>query len=118
MIERRHENSGQFITLVAAANGRRQDPESGTIGLLTADPGMAAHFLPGHILAQGFRVLFEPMDRDEQLADAEAAAGLDAMRELVDHETRTALRVVKGRDGVIGEDGALVSFGADLLRHP
>ena len=42
----------QFVTLVAAVNGRLQDAESGTsgggtIGLATADPDMAAHFLPG-----------------------------------------------------------------------
>ncbi|WP_353429033.1 hypothetical protein [Paracoccus denitrificans] len=52
VIERRHEAGIQFVTLVAAVNGRLQDAESGTsgggtIGLATTDPDMAAHFLPG-----------------------------------------------------------------------
>lgn len=52
VIERRHENGGQFLALVAAVNGRLQDAETatsggGSIGLFTTDPEMAAHFLPG-----------------------------------------------------------------------
>ena len=52
VLERKHEDGMQVITLVAAVNGRLQDAESGTsgggtIGLATADPDMAAHFLPG-----------------------------------------------------------------------
>lgn len=71
----------------------------------------------GKILEQKFRALFEPMDREEQMAEAEKAAGLKTMRDLVDHEIDTALRVVKGWDGVVGEDGALVVFSADLLKQ-
>ncbi|WP_347268181.1 hypothetical protein [Paracoccus sp. (in: a-proteobacteria)] len=52
VLERQHEGGTVFISLVAAVNGKLADAESGTsgggsIGLATADPRMAAHFLPG-----------------------------------------------------------------------
>lgn len=71
----------------------------------------------GKILEQKFRALFEPMDRDEQMAESEKAAGLKTVRELVDHEIETALRVVKSWDGVTGDDGNLVPFTPDLLKQ-
>ncbi len=69
----------------------------------------------GQILEQSFRVLFEPLDREAQLAESEKAAGLRSMRDLVDHEIETALRVVKGWDGVVGEKDLLVPFSEDVL---
>ena len=52
VIERKHEAGMQFVTLVAAVNGRLQDAESGTSGggtiqLATAEPTIAARFRPG-----------------------------------------------------------------------
>ncbi|WP_353429034.1 hypothetical protein [Paracoccus denitrificans] len=71
----------------------------------------------GQILKQKFRVLFEPLDREEQLAEGERAAGLKSMRDLVDHEIQNALRVVKGWDGVVGEGDLLVPFSEEMLRQ-
>ena len=71
----------------------------------------------GQIVEQQFRALFEPLDREEQLAEGEKAAGLTTMRAIVDHEIETALRVVKGWDGVVGDDGALVPYTPDLLKQ-
>lgn len=71
----------------------------------------------GQILKQKFRVLFEPLDREEQLAESERAAGLKTMRDLVDHEIQNALRVVKNWDDVIGDSGEIVPFSEDKLRQ-
>ena len=71
---------------------------------------------PGKIIAQSFRVLFEPLDREAQLAESETAAGLKTMRELVDHEIQNALRVVRNWEGVIGDDG-IVPFSEDMLKQ-
>lgn len=71
----------------------------------------------GQILKQKFRVLFEPLDREEQLAESERAAGLKTMRDLVDHEIQNALRVVKNWDDVIGDGGEIVPFSEDKLRQ-
>lgn len=70
----------------------------------------------GQIVEQSFRVLFEPLDREAQLAESEVAAGLKTMRDLVDHETRNALRVVRNWDGVVGDDG-VVPFSEAMLKQ-
>ena len=72
---------------------------------------------PGKIVEQTFKALFEPLDREEQLAESERAAGLKTMRDLVDHEIQNALRVVKNWDEVIGDGGEIVPFSEDKLRQ-
>lgn len=52
VIERKHTDGLQIISLIAAVNGKLADAGAGTSGggsvqLVTADPRMAAHFLPG-----------------------------------------------------------------------
>ena len=52
VIERKHVDGLQLISLIAAVNGKLANAGAGTsgggnIGLATADPEMAAHFLPG-----------------------------------------------------------------------
>ena len=71
----------------------------------------------GKIVEQQFRALFQPLDREEQLAESAKFANLNTMREMVDQEIENALRVVKGWDGVIGDDGALIPFSTDLLKQ-
>ncbi|WP_347268182.1 hypothetical protein [Paracoccus sp. (in: a-proteobacteria)] len=71
---------------------------------------------PGRFVKQGFRVLFEPLDREAQLAEAEKSAALKTMRELVDHEIENALRVVRNWEGVVGDDGIL-PFSEEMLKR-
>lgn len=70
---------------------------------------------PGQFIKQELKIQFEPLGRDDQLAAQDTAAALTSLRELADHETEQARRIVKNWDGVIGEDGGPVSFSPELL---
>lgn len=71
----------------------------------------------GKIAEQSFRVQFQPLDREAQLAEGETAAALKTMRELVDHEIRNALSVVRNWDGVVDDAGEILPFSEARLKQ-
>ena len=70
---------------------------------------------PGRFVEQNLKMQFEPLGRDEQLAAQDTAAALTSLRELAEHETEQARRIVKNWDGVVDDDGGPVPFSPELL---
>lgn len=71
---------------------------------------------PGQILEQTFKAEFEPLTPEEESRAAEVAAGLNSMREILDHSIAQAARVVKNWDGVVDELANPVPFSPEMLR--
>ncbi len=71
----------------------------------------------GKMLEQQLRLWVEPMTRDEQVAANEELNALTTMREMTDFDVAQTLRVVKGWEGVVDDDGAPVPFSEDALKQ-
>ena len=71
----------------------------------------------GKMLEQQLRLWVEPMTRDEQVAATEELNALTTMREMTDFDVAQTLRVVKGWEGVVDDDGAPVPFSEDALKQ-
>lgn len=80
------------------------------VTVLIPDPENAGVFIK-----QELKLQFEPLGRDEQLAAQEEAAKLVKMADLVAHEAKQSLRVVKNWDGVIDEDKSPIPFSPELF---
>lgn len=71
---------------------------------------------PGRILEQTFQAEFEPLSPEAESEAAEVAAGLNSLREILDHSIAQAARVVKNWDGVVDGEKNPVPFSPDKLR--
>jgi hypothetical protein len=76
----------------------------------TPDPENA-----GKVIEQKLKVLFEPQDRDEAVAAAEAYAKLTSPREKAEHEHLQLLAVVKNWDEVEDDDKNPVPFSPEIF---
>lgn len=71
---------------------------------------------PGKIEKQKFTLLFEALDRDSAIADAEAIAKLPE-KEQADKEHDLLRRIVKGWEDVEGDDKKPVTFSPEMLER-
>lgn len=69
----------------------------------------------GQILEQRLKVLFEPLPQADVIAAQEESASLKSLRDITDHGMRHMVRVVKGWDGVVDDDGSEVAFSTSAL---
>lgn len=75
------------------------------------DPDVAGEFIETEL-----RLQFEPMPRDEALAEDDQMSRKGEVRDMVVREEAQFLRVIKNWDGVIDDEDEIVPFSPDKLR--
>lgn len=70
---------------------------------------------PGEVLEQRFRIQFQPLGREEELASQEAYAKLRGARERAAREHDLLRRICVNWDDVVDEDGGAVAFGPEVF---
>lgn len=72
--------------------------------------------VPGKMIEQKLKILFEPQDRDAAVAATEAYEKLVGARARADHEHQQLLEVSKDWDDVEDDDRQAVPFSEDNFR--
>ncbi|MFN3313284.1 MAG: hypothetical protein ACK46Q_07440 [Hyphomonas sp.] len=70
----------------------------------------------GEFVEMELRLQFEPMPRDEALAEQDQLSRNSQVRDMAVHEEAQFIRVIKNWDDVIDDDGEIVPFSPDKLR--